>query len=512
MTKKDFSCKDRVKHVPEVIYDAEKGYEELYRKAWELVDAHVMDIEGMPHSPYMDEAFCRTQIWIWDTCFMSLFCKYAPDYFPGVESLHNFYDVMYGEKSLPEVFVPEDEPSWTLNTPGTMGRIKIHIADNPPLFAWSEYENFLFTGDKEHIETLLYKEQYLQKHYFWLENLKETFTAPWLRIPTKWCNCSIGYSWEGGCSGMDNSPRGRLDVPCKGFRPGTPDNLWLDALAQQALSAECIGRLFGALGDEQEEKKWEALSSEKKRLLRELYWDKEDGIFYDLSLSRKTFNKVPTIASYWPLTVGAATEEQAERMTEKLFDPEYFGGEYPFTSLARKDPDFVPEGGNYCRGTVWAPTAYATVRGLVRYGKYKEAMLASRKLLAHVYGTYRNFTPHTIWESYSPGGMEPARQLDNETLVRKDFCGWSALFPISILIENVIGIHTVDAVRNRVAWFLDTTLPGKTGVKNLRFGETTASFIHENSNVTVETDHPFTLEINGKEYSISSGKNQIFLN
>lgn len=509
--KKDFHCPSRASHVPEVLYDAKPGFVELYHKAWELVSDHVMDIEGMPQTPYMDEAFCRTQIWIWDTCFMSLFCKYAPDYFPGVESLHNFYDVMYGEKCLPEVPVPEDEPSWTLCTPGTMGRIKIHIADNPPLFAWSEYENFLFTGDVEHIKTLLLKEEYLQKHYFFLEELKETFTAPWLRIPTKWHNHDIGYAWEGGCSGMDNSPRGRLTVPCKGFRPGTPDTLWLDALAQQALSAECIGLLFRAIGQEEEAKNWLERGEEKKRLLRELYWDKEDKIFYDLSLANKTFYKVPTIASYWPLTVGAATEEQVSCMVEKLFDPEYFGGEYICTSLARKDPDFVLEGGNYCRGTVWAPTAYAAMRGLVRYGKYEEAARAANRILDHVYGTYINYSPHTIWESYSPGAMEPARQLDNKTIVRKDFCGWSALFPISIFIENVIGIHTVNALTGKVCWHLDTKLPGKTGIRDLRLGDTVASLIHENGSIYVATNTPFTLEVNGKEFALPAGENTIQL-
>ena len=508
---KNFSCKDRTAHVPEPVYDAVPEFVELYHKAWELVDQHVMDIPGMPQTPYMDEAFCRTQIWIWDTCFMSLFCKYAPDHFPGVESLRNFYEVMYGNKTLPMVMVPDDEPRWTLCTPGEMGQIKIHIADNPPLFAWSEYENWLFTGDTEHVKKLLFEEQYLQKHYWWLENLKGSFTAPWLRVPARWHNHGIGYAWEGGCSGMDNSPRGRLTVPCEGFRPGTPDNLWLDALAQQALAAECIGRLFEAAGEEAESLQWLARSGEKKKLLRELYWDDEDGIFYDLSLEKRTFNKVPTIASFWPLTAGAASEEQALRMAEKLFDPDYFGGSCPFTSLARKDPDFVPEGGNYCRGTVWVPTAYATVRGLVRYGKYAEASEAAVKLLHYISRTYQSYEPHSIWESYSPDGTGPARQIDNVTVVRKDFCGWSALAPISMFIENVIGIHSVNAAAGKVCWHPDTTLPGKTGIRNLKFGKTVCSMICEKGLVTVRSNEPFTLEIDGKEFKIPAGERQIKL-
>ena len=91
--KKDFNAADRLAHIPEPVCDEHPELVDFYHFAWKLADEHVKHIPGMPQSPYMDEAFCHTQIWIWDTCFMSLFCKYAPKFFPGVESLHNFYDV-----------------------------------------------------------------------------------------------------------------------------------------------------------------------------------------------------------------------------------------------------------------------------------------------------------------------------------------------------------------------------------------------------------------------------------
>ena len=57
----------------------------------------------MPQNPYMDEGFCETQVCIWDTCFMSLFCKFAQDVFPGKETLKNFYEVLFDGKILPKV-------------------------------------------------------------------------------------------------------------------------------------------------------------------------------------------------------------------------------------------------------------------------------------------------------------------------------------------------------------------------------------------------------------------------
>ena len=60
----------------------------------------------------MDEAFCDTQIWIWDTCFMSLFCKYAQSVFPGIESLNNFYEVLHNGGRLANIIPSEKEPAW----------------------------------------------------------------------------------------------------------------------------------------------------------------------------------------------------------------------------------------------------------------------------------------------------------------------------------------------------------------------------------------------------------------
>ncbi|UQT43364.1 hypothetical protein M5E88_11705 [Akkermansia muciniphila] len=84
---------------------------DLYHKTWEIAAGRVRKgPEGLPASPYMDENCYEDQIWIWDTCFMVLFAKYAPRSFPGVESLDNLYKPVH-EKAV---------------TP-----LKVHLVDNP---------------------------------------------------------------------------------------------------------------------------------------------------------------------------------------------------------------------------------------------------------------------------------------------------------------------------------------------------------------------------------------------
>jgi hypothetical protein len=245
--KKNFSAHDWEAYLPLPVCEDTPDYEAFYKKAWQLARDHVKELPGMPQTPYMDEGLCDTQIWIWDTCFMSLFCKFAPEVFPGVESFKNFYEVMYHGTPLPDVIPTAEEPRWTGAVPGVPYRLQVHIADNPPLFAFAEYENALMHGDAAYIKELLYQKRSLQRHYDWVESLTERVQLPGVLLPTYLTHEAEGYTWEGGSSGMDNTPRGRTPETAHKERPNNPDMLWVDALCQQALTANCIAKLFALM-------------------------------------------------------------------------------------------------------------------------------------------------------------------------------------------------------------------------------------------------------------------------
>ena len=77
--------------IPEPILDSDPPMIDLYWKAWEIAWDHVVKDPRTPQSPYMDEGADPNTNWIWDTCFMTMFCKYSPQLFPGVESFWMFY-------------------------------------------------------------------------------------------------------------------------------------------------------------------------------------------------------------------------------------------------------------------------------------------------------------------------------------------------------------------------------------------------------------------------------------
>jgi hypothetical protein len=95
------------------------------------------------------------------------------------------------------------------------------------------------------------------------------------------------------------------------------------------------------------------------------------------------------------------------------------------------------------------------------------------------------------------------------TEVRPDFCGWSALGPISLFIENVLGFYDVDAPNATVRWNLHQTC--RHGIKDLSFGDIVTDIIYEDGIVTVNSNKPYTLYINGQSYSVRRGETVIEL-
>ena len=510
MNQKKFGAQNWNEYVPIPVCEEFPQYEEFYFRAWELAYLHIKHMPGMPQTPYMDEGFCDTLIWIWDTCFMSLFSKYAQQVFPGVETYNNFYHVLYDGKSLPKIIPSETEPKWTHAVPGVPIEIRINIADNPPLFAWGEYENALISGDIAHIKELLYEKQYLQKYYDWFENLKTNTQPHGVFLETCLIAEDIGYRWEGGCSGMDNTPRGR-NIPHEGKeRPNNPDLLWIDAICQQAMEANMISKLFKVVEDEENAALWQGKYLAKKDIVNKYYWDNEDKFYYDINISNHDFCKVMTIASFWPLIAEIASKEQADALLSHALNPQTFGGVVPLVSLARNDGDFYADG-HYWRGGFWLPTAYMALKGLSQYQYHEEVQLTAHKILKYILKTYQNYEPHSIWECYAPEGYMPGHTACGDEVVRKDFCGWSALGPISIYIEFVLGFHTVNAFERVVEWALPKCFTGEIGIKNLHFGNIITDIVEKDGVCLVASNREYTLKIDGKPFAIRKGMQEFYL-
>ncbi len=455
--------------LPEVIIDAHPEFIELNRVAWRQAWDHVRETTALPGSPFMSEGCEVNKVWLWDSCFMGMFCRYAIGAFPGRNTLDNLYHLLENGPDQP---------------------IVLHHRDNPPLFAWIEWQYYEMDKNLARLREVLPR---LVRHYDYLENVEPAKEHNQWQPDITWKREAGGYCWGGIQSGMDNTPRGRDDYA---------SIHWVDALAQQALAARWIARIAQELGDAATRARFEREYEEKKALLA-TYWDEEANAFLNKYRDGSGFCRVLTPASYWPLFAGCATSEQAARTIPHLEDPNKLGGWFPFPSVARDDPAFSPVG-TYWRGSIWLPVAYMGVKAVGMYGRHDLAARLAFDILSAQVRCYHDFEPHTIWECYSPTAHKPGTAKAGQ-YSRPDFCGWSALGPISLLMENIIGVHRISALEGVVEW-LPGVPEGRLGLKNLRFGDNVADLIRENDGtVRIRAAKPFRLVYKGTAHDCPAG-------
>ncbi len=160
----------------------------------------------------------------------------------------------------------------------------------------------------------------------------------------------------------------------------------------------------------------------------------------------------------------------------------------------------------YWRGGVWVPVAYMSARALADHGHEALAHRAALELIRQMARTRAEYSPATIWEAYSPTRPAPATAKDDREIVRPDFCGWSALAPIAMLIEHVLGFR-VDATSRTVRY--RRHLPGRSGIRDLRCGDTRLTLVADDDGLDVHTDGPLTLSLASGDVDLTPGRHRL---
>ncbi len=446
MTKVDFS------KLPKPVLGEHPEWVELYYKAWELAATHIRtDKSGRA---YMDAAFepWDNRQWVWDTCFMSLYCRYAPEQYPGVESLDNFYDRQSDDGFISMTY---DMDTGTEPWPGYI---------NPPLFAWVEWEYYLSTGDGSRFERVA---GHIERLMDWIDANRRT--VPHRRRASRDTNIhDVGESAENyqlyyfsdcGASGMDDSPRTPRIPEAGRFYD------WIDLSSQMALSFRMLGRMHNVLGNSERASHWEKRAVELGGLINAELWCDRTRFYHDRMLPRN-FVASKTTAGFWPMLACICDDDRLDALVEHLLDEHQFNRPTPVPTLSADDPNYTPKGVYWCGG-VWAPTNYMIARGLMKAGRPDVAHEIAMKYVGAIARTYADYQPNTLWECYSPEEDLPGLTAYSGEAVKGDFVGWTGLGPIAMLIENIIGID-IDVPDRRVNW--DIRLTEAHGVRSLGLG------------------------------------------
>ena len=462
--------------LPKLIYDRRPKYIRLYDKAWELAFSNLMKPkEGSAFiSNWIDEGLCE-QIFQWDTHFCIQFGKYADHIFSFIGSHDNFYHSQHEDGMICRVINPDGTDHWW-----GLGENNAR-AINPPLFSWAEWENFLITGDDSRFESII---PVLEKYGKFIDDNRIGKNTP---HQLYWSN--------GQASGMDNTPRdtGRSE-PTDGYdcHSAFDPMGWVDMSSQMVMHYHYLSLICRQVGHDNEAVKYSKKAKEIASSINEWMWDENSGLYYDVdTLGVKT--PWITVATFWPLLAGVCNESQAEKLVKNLTDPELFWRLIPLPSLAYGQEQFC-DSGRYWRGGTWAPTNYMAVKGLQKNGYYNVAKELSLKFMEGIWEVYKQ--TGTLWEVYSSERFMPSTNASDLFLCKPDFAGWTALGPISMMIENVIGIDC-NALENEITWLL--TEDKRHGIENLHFNGSVIDLIAEKIDnsyrLDITTDKKFTLRV-----------------
>jgi glycogen debranching enzyme len=392
-----------------------------------------------------------------------MFGKYGQRAFNFQKTLDNLYSHQHRDGFIcREICEKEPGEQFSRHDPAGTG---------PNILAWSEWEYYCQTGDMERLQKVF---DPLLAYHLWL---KEHRTWP---DGTYWTT-----GW--GC-GMDNQPR--LE---KGYHVAFSHGhmVWVDACIQQILSAKILLKMAQIIGREQDEncrvllEETEALTA----VVNEKLWDDADGFYYDLWKNGQR-NGVKSVGAYWALLADIIPADRLDRFVAHLDNEAEFKRPCRIPTLSADHPGYRDDGG-YWRGGVWAPTNYMVLKGLERNGYDALAHDIAKNCLENVLAVYRE--EGTLYENYAPEAAAPGDPA------KKDFVGWSGLFPISILFEYVFGIRP-QARERRIRW--DLRLLEKHGILNYPLGDLTVDLICEKRQnrddepiVTVRCDQPVEVEL-----------------
>lgn len=480
----------KLESLPRPVLESHADWVELYYRAFEIAMAKVQ--QGTPEngfvSYYMDEAF-SANIFQWDTTFMMMFARYSNNQLPSVVSLENFYQAQDETGWIcRELREADGRPFlWEKGAP-LLGDCSV----NPPLFAWAEWQDYQVRGDASRFTKMVGGKTVLQvlvDYYGWIKAHRRRenglyWTTPW-------------------ASGMDDTPRlvssGNAvpfnevwgdDGPVAELVCAHLDSSWIDMSAQQAQNAYYIAKIAEVVGDVALQEQLEAEHAELRDLINAKMWDELDGFYYDLSPA-DTFDKVKTPASFWPLIAAVSGPDQVKRIIdEHLTNPAEFWTQHHLPTVAANEPNYRSDGG-YWGGAIWAPTTYATIKGVEAQGYGDLAHELAKNHIEQLALVYQQ--TGTLHENYQPETPLPGIHA------RNDFVGWTGLGPISCLIENVLGI-VVDAPDDSLHWTLRLT--EKHGIQNLKFGNNKVTLeaaaradAAAGARLTITTNSPFRLVV-----------------
>ena len=468
MTRRDF---------PKIhFYD--QDFVDIYDKTWAWIQdfwntgSEKSVIEGKffsyPGSPVIQQA---------DAIFSSFFLVYSNRIYQASPTLDLFYQ--------------RQEPNGAIRSAYNIETgLPVVEDDNPeglglPLFAWAEFNLYHKSGNKKRVKDVI---PILHKYNEWIDSVFKQSNGLY-RVPLS-------------ATGMSNAPREKAAYP-------------LDFNTIMAINVLYLSAMTDILNEKESSFQYKKQYFALKTRINALMWDNEGGFYHDIDKNERRL-PVKTLAGYWPLLAEIPNEDKAERIINRLSDPEYFGAPHPFPCVAINEKAFDEYGNGY-RGSVFPHLTFMVIKGLERYQRWD---LSRDSAIRHLYFVLDsmsldpdgNYPKDKLWEAYLPMKEGPAQWPGRTDFPRPQYLTYAALSTICLTIENIIGL-LISLPRKTVDWIIPNL--EIMGIENLSLKKNMITILSNKSGrgweIHMESEklYYFTINILGKKKKtlpIPSGK------
>jgi putative isomerase len=221
------------------------------------------------------------------------------------------------------------------------------------------------------------------------------------------------------------------------YRPNkSTGSIYLNCLLYRELLA--YGYLLEELERLDEANVWRGRAQDLADAMNTHCWDERDGTFYSVDLALRPIDtedwlhsgaprawsslllRIDNWSSFLPLWAGFASQEQAERMVERVRDERTFSARYGVRTLSRLEKMYDLRATNNPSnwlGPIWGISNYLVFRGLQKYGFAEDARELAEKTIA-LFGQDLEVNG-SLHEYYHPDSGEP--------IVTKGFQNWNFL-------------------------------------------------------------------------------------
>lgn len=339
----------------------------LLNLAYTILMNNVYGADGYPWSPYRCISPARslpgfagafTGIWNWDSAFHAVGVS-RWDTALAREALLGFMQFQKENGLFPDVIFEK----------GTL----VDQFSKPPVLGWAceiVYKRDINIEFLQKVYPMLVKNK-----VYWVENRMRDGLLHYDSEDKGSKDYELHVRYE---SGWDNSVRWDKNIV----------DMWaIDLNCFMVMNYRALCFMVNELGLPEEAKVWSDKAERMSTLINERLWNGKNGWYSDANSLTHEISDVLSPASFMPLYIGIASEEQAKAMA-KIAETRF---EAKMPTVSFDNPEYSLD---YWRGPTWLNVAYFAAKGLKNYGfavadQIKASILSMcAKDKEHIYENY----------------------------------------------------------------------------------------------------------------------------